>query len=144
MQKPKYCKVTYSRLLKIILKLKRQCTVSHCIPWWEWFIHTIFIFFTMWLPRNCQTMGLGRWPDFSNDKNNESMTDTLDAGVQSHTIREEFIPAQFLPLSWFRFSFCGLCTKTPQKSYLCQSITIILPLDTTHSLEVQEIKHGGQ
>ena len=31
MQKPKYCKVTYRKLLKIILKLKQQYTVYHVV-----------------------------------------------------------------------------------------------------------------
>lgn len=42
MQKPKYCKVTYSKLLKIVLKLKQQCTVYHVVYLGESYSSTQF------------------------------------------------------------------------------------------------------
>ena len=51
MQSPKYCKITWQQTTENCSKIKTTMhSVSRCIPWWGWLIHTIFIFFTARYP----------------------------------------------------------------------------------------------
>ena len=61
--KPKYCTVTYSKLLKIILKLTRQCTEYHIVYLGESDSSTQFSSSLCGSDANGKLCDSGGWPE---------------------------------------------------------------------------------